>query len=414
MSRRNKSNFPILALLVLVVIAGIVFMTNPFGDGNTNDSGDCDPDPDRKGYCLVDPGAYDAAVFVVGNTQNSPSPDIFLDNSEFDDILKNVFYSDNIKNVKLVSVAGDNHTLDFKASSGVAKNINASRNNLNKVKKELEAAMTTPADASGADYMSAILKASKLLPKSAENPLIIVIGSGYSDTGVLDFAHDDVLTRYGEDQTKLENYLAKQNQISRASLEGKTIIWYGLGEVVAPQKDMSEYSEQTASIYEATLNYLGATELSLDNPIGITKDTKSVDSSHLVAQTFTSALTAGDKFEVNEKIGEFKPDLASLKNPDLTRNKLQNFSKRFKASKNLKLKITGYIATCADDNSLSLERAKAIRDLLVELGIDKSQISVDGKAGGPPEKSGKEFLCPEESSLPDDERRTVIIEVLEN
>ncbi len=410
MSRRRKSNNS--GLLIVVAVALLAVWGLPRLLDNLGGSAICDADPDKTGYCLVDSTDYDAVVFVVGNTQNSPTPAIFLDNTDFDNILRSVFYSDNASAIKIVSAAGDNHLIDYKNTIKVAKNLSASENNLKKLKKELKAAMVQPAEEAGADYFGGILKASKLLPKTAKNPLIMVIGSGYNDTGVLDFAHEDLISKYQKDKNSINQLLNNAVSTENSLLANKNIVWYGLGEVVEPQRNLDDYTNVTTQIYASALSYLGANEVDLEHQSGTTTASTSVDSKHSVTPTYVSSLKVGDTFEVNEAIGEFEADTTILKNPIVVKQKLQSFADKFKSSQKVKLRLTGYIAYCADDNSLSKGRAGVIRDLLVELGIPQNKISVDGKAGSPPEDSGKEFICEDVVTLSEGERRTVKIEVI--
>lgn len=410
MSRRRKSSSNALLIIVLMVLLAIWGI--PRLSEGLQTTGACEPNPDKSGYCLVNSTDYDAVVFVVGNTQNSPSPSNFLDSSDFDNYLRGAFYSDNASAIKLVSAAGDNHLIDYKSNAKVAKNLSASENNLRKLKKELQTAVDHPAEEAGANYLGAILKASKILPKTAKNPLIVVIGSGYSDAGVLDFAHDDLISKYQKDKNNIVQLLEHDVSTEKSLLANKNIVWYGLGEVTAPQRNLDDYINVTTDIYEDALSYLGASEIDLAHQSGTTASSKSIDSPHPVAPTYVNALQAGDTFEVNEAIGEFEADTATLKNPAVVKQKLKSFAEKFKSSQKIKLKLTGYIAVCSSDNSLSKGRAGVIRDLLVELGVPKNKIAVDGKAGGPPEDSGKEFLCEDEGSLNQSERRTVKIEVI--
>lgn len=416
MPKRSKkgSNGKLIAIIVCILaIFGISKLTSLSSTSSPTPS--CEEDPERKGYCLRSSNNYDAVAIVVGNTKNTPKPTLTL-TSEIKEVLSDVFYNtptNGYMNVTVISVAGDNHSIDFKGRFAPASSLTISENNFKDMFNSLNKSLNQPANEDGADYLGGIIEAYRAIGSSAKNPAIIVIGSGYSDSGVLDFAKNAILDKYQSDPSSIPRLLANGRGTQEYSLSNASIFWYNIGKVAEPQKSMNKFIPDTKAIYASALDYLGATTTFIDANIP-TSNQSSLASEYYVTPTFATSLTIGDTFEVTENIGRFAPNVATLVTPkDEVKQTLKNFASKFQASKNIKLKVTGYIAICVDSDQLSKQRADVIKDILVELGIPADKIIVDGKAGAPPNKgSGKDFVCEDESSLPDTERRTVKIEVI--
>lgn len=370
---------------------------------------------EKAGYCNISDNNYDQLVIITGNTQNTPAPKIdFEKNDELRLILHDVFYNTekgNTPKISIVSAAGNNYSIDFDNSKKVANNITASKSNFNRLAKELNSAIKTPATEAGANYMGAVNEANSLISASSENPVIVIVGSGYSDSGAIDFAHDEIIENYNDDKSSLASLL-EGSTLKKGSLNGTTVYWYNLGNVVAPQPSLNEYRDTTKEIYKSIFSYMGAKNINLSERTEVSANAKSVESQYTVQPTFVNKLETGDTISINDNVGMFKGDEAVLLNPAEVRDKLASFAKKFKSTINKKLKLTGYIAYCANDSSLALERANVIKSILVkDLGIDESKIVTEGMPGSPSKSKKEAYTC--DSPLPDSERRTVVVEVIE-
>lgn len=416
--RRGKTNSAPIVISAVITIAVVILLilmgTGTFSIFSSESScGSREEDIDRNGYCLTTSTDFDELVIVTGNTQNSPAPNIDFTQGDLYNMLGGVFYGTdrgNAPNISIVSAAGNNHIIEYKHKYKVAQNITASNNELKKLGRELNSAIISSPSEAGADYIGAILEANNLFSSSAKNPAIIVVGSGYSDSGALNFAADEIFNKYWDDADNIADLLTQNHRTKEDALKGVTIYWYNLGEVVAPQANMNRYKTDAQGIYEIALNYLGARRLSLNNYTGITADAKSVASEYSVQQTYVDELKIGDTFSVNENIGRFYPDSDALINPAEVEEKLAPFAKRYNSNSQTKLKLTGYIAFCIDDGQLGLSRANTVRGILVKLGIPENKIETHGERGSPPENDRETYTC--NSSLPETERRTVQIEVI--
>lgn len=417
--RRRRSKINTTAIFgalggILLAILAIIGISKLIDNGANDICHGYGVDTKRGGYCLTSDYDYDQLVIVTGNTQNTPAPEIDFQNDEtMATILHDVFYnteSGTNPDISIVSASGDNHSIDYDADYRPSKNTDASNNNLSKLAKSVNKAIKEPAIEAGADYVGGIMEAKNLISSSSEHPVILVVGSGYSDSGVLDFAHDEIIERYKDDPTNITNILEQDRRVESQDLKNVAVYWYNLGNVVAPQPSMNDERNTTQGIYQSLFSYLGAKNTNLKNYNEQSTNAKSVDTDYTVQPTFASALQPGDTVSVNESIGKFKGNSDELLNSDETSQKLKSFARKFNASNNIKLKLTGYIAYCAPGSTLGQKRAVVIKNTLVDLGVPADLIEVGGEAGSPPENDNEAYSC--NSSLPDSERRTVIIRVV--
>ena len=419
MSRRkkkqdNKKKWVIGAIIAICVVGVGALLMNNIGGGDSF-CGDRGENEEKEGYCLTTKDDPDELIIVTGNTQNSPAPDLDFTKGDLKELLSGVFYNSergDTADVHIVSAAKSSYTIEYKNKYSVKQNIRASNNELKKLSKELSGAIKESPSEAGADYLGAILKAKSLIDDSAKNPVIVVVGSGYSDSGVLNFASDDLIARYRSNSDDITNLVSNSKDIRKGMLNGVKIYWYNIGEVTSPQPNMSRYKEDTKEIYQVALKYLGVGDVKF-YASDISADAKSVDSQYSVSPTYVDELKAGDIFKATERVAKFNPDQATLVNTDEAKENIKSFAKRFNADNGVKLRVIGYIAHCGYDNGeLGLARAETIKNILVDFGIPKDKIETVGKAGMPPNdmNENEEYVC--DSNLPDEEKRTVNIKVV--
>ena len=378
--------------------------------------GDRDEIEGRSGWCSTYHG-YDKVAIVVGNTQNSPVPKLDEKSKE---IITDAFFSanrdDDELHLPIVSASTDNELIDLKGEvQAPARNITATKSILKKNFSIIEEKMSAAPNKDGADYLNAILKASSLV-KGGKKSAIIVIGSGYSDSGKLNFSEDKVLENYtaarklSKEHEYITSIFSSDTRFYGNELDNVDIHWINLGYVASPQMPLQEYEQTEEKIYRDVFNYLGVNdfETSTESPTS-----NSIETSHTVKTVIPANVDIhGKTFDINEKVGKFHTDRATLINEQDVRNYLQtnivdNYS-------NEKLVITGYIAICSDSNSLSVNRANTIKNILVALGVPAENIETKGMPGSPITNDKEEddkggYTC--NSILPETDRRTVKIEV---
>ena len=213
---------------------------------------------------------------MVGNTRNTPAPNLdFVNDDDLKEILSGVFFNTKLggtPKISIISVARGNSAIDFSSKNKPAKNISASNNKFRSLSKELNKAIDTSPTDGGADYLGGILYANDLISSGSEHPLILVIGSGYSDSGVLDFANSDLLSRAASNEESVTALMSQSRTIQEGMLSGVSIYWYNMGEVVKPQNDMDAYKAILKSIYRTAFNYLGVKRQDLNRNLPISGD----------------------------------------------------------------------------------------------------------------------------------------------
>ncbi len=409
MAKKKKGGFwpwIIIALLAIFLFKDKI----SFGEGDSDICGDNGVDTERSGYCLTTNADYDGLIIVTGNTRNSSEPNLdFKGNEELASILKDVFYNDG--SVTIISAAGTNQAIPFTSKYRPRKNLNASKNDYNKLADEINKSIKASPSEAGADYFGALQVAeNEIKAKGYSRPIIIITGSGYSDRGVFDFAHDDIIGKYSLGQD-IDMFAAQDSSIRQGALSGVPVKWYEMGATVPPQDTLdSDYKNKTINFYRDLLKYLGANATVIGASGNSTQ--KSVESKYSVGQVYVDKLKKGDSFNANEDVGRFKSDEATLLNYEEAKGKLRSFAARFDSSSDLRLKVTGYIAVgggCHNGSNLGYQRAAVIKNILVELGVPADKIDVYGQPGAP-SNSGKAYEC--SSDMPPEEQRTVMIEVI--
>lgn len=351
---------------------------------------------------------HDIVAFVVGNTENSPAPKLTNDKN-IKDTLKDVFYSTEdgqLPNIVLFSATANPKTIeiDDKYFLGKAANDLASESNFNDLLKGIELAANSSPSCSGADYFAAIIEAVEYV-KNYNNPLIIIYGSGLSDTGVINFAFDNLITDNGTEEEKVINILSSDKRFSNESYSNVTVNWYGIGQTVGNQPELKEWKKSVENTYEAIFEYFDIVYKFYS--IKVSANDKSVPTEYKVNITLLPIIEENYKLSLNERYLTFYPDTAELKNKKEVEQLLTGVAEKLNTNKEVKIKLTGYQTVCAKTKTLSIERAEAIKDILVNLGIDANRITTDGVAG-PPDNRTENPRCGSVGIAV--EHRTVILE----
>ena len=196
--RRGRNSGNNNSLLFLIIIGILIYLLFPRLQLNQeqNKSQNQSNETNLNTSNSENQAQYDIVVFVVGNTENSPAPKL-ADNKNISATLENLFYSTEageLPNIVLFSATAEPKTIEIekKYFLGQAANELASQSNFNDLLKGIELAANSSPSCSGADYFAAIIEALEYV-KSYDNPLIIVYGSGLSDTGVINFAFDNLI-----------------------------------------------------------------------------------------------------------------------------------------------------------------------------------------------------------------------------
>ena len=399
--RRSSNNGGV--VLSLIVIGILLYLLIPKLSMGTPQSTDANDQLANK------TGGHDAVAIIAGNVDNSPAPKL-EDNKKFRESISEVFYNTEVNelpNVVIFSAASEPKTIDIKDRYfvGTAANDIANESNLSDLIKGIEMAVNTSPSVSGADFFACIIEAAEYL-KGYENPIIIIYGSGLSDTGVFNFAFNDLLNSNKASQDYVFNILINDGRFTEGEYSNITVNWYGIGQTVGDQPELKEYKKYVQNIYIFIFKFFGMKYNFYSIPV--TAGDKSVVTEYEVNITPLPIIEEGFTISLNERYLSFYGDSAKLKNEKEVRELLKAYAEKFKDS-DVSLKLTGYQTVCAKSKKLSVARAEKVKSILVELGVDANRITTDGVAG-PPDNRKENPKCGSTGVAV--EHRTVIIEVI--
>ena len=377
--------------------------TNGDSSNSNNGTGNSSNNPNKESK-----EQHDIVAFVVGNTANSPAPKI-TDDKNIKDALEDVFYSTEpgeLPNIVLFSAAANPKTIeiDDKYYLGQAANDLASQSNFNDLLKGIELAANSSPSCSGADYFAAIIEALEYV-KSYDNPLIIIYGSGLSDTGVINFAFDDLITDDGKEAEKVNQILSSDKRFADESYSNVIVHWYGIGQTVGNQPELKEWKKSVENTYEAIFDYFNI--ICKFYSIKVSASDKSVPTEYKVNITLLPIIEENYELSLNERYLSFYPDTDILKNQPEVEKLLKGVAEKINRNEDIKIKLTGYQTVCGKTKTLSIQRAEAIKRILVNLGVSADRITTDGVAG-PPDNRVENPRCGSTGVAV--EHRTVILE----
>ena len=254
------------------------------------------------------------------------------------------------------------------------------------------------------DILQAIsLSANSLHSSDYECKEMYILDSGLSTTGVLDFAHCNVID---SDPSYVVGKLNEQHAIP--DLEGITIRWIGFGQTSGEQQTLSsDYVFKLKSIWKAILldggaiidDYSFNTE-ALENidmgfslpkvttvPIVINpvspEEIESDNDEMITSNVIEEAIDDSCVLKFEETTLNFKPNTAEFIDENIAISDLSIVVDYLKSSPDIKVYIAGMTATYGDREScktLSLERAEAVKNIIMQADplISNNQIIVLG------------------------------------
>ena len=419
MARRRRSSGNSGTTLLLIIIGVLIYLLFPKIDAaNNNGNSVNNAYSDSVANSSLNNGmsdndsissdVHDAVIFVVGNTENSPAPKL-TSNKNIASALENVFYSTPVgekPNVIIFSAVANPVTIDIdsKYYLGQAANKLASASNFNDLLVGIEKAANTSPSMGGADYFAALMEAFEY-SKNYNNPLVIVYGSGLSDTGVFNFSFDNLITDTGKEYEKVNSILSTDKRFSSDTYSNVTLYWYGVGQTVGEQPDLKEWKKSVQNTYSAIFEHFDVNHKFY--LITVSANDKSVKTEYDVLVTMLPVINEHIKISLNERYLSFYADSDVLINESEVRELLKGVAETLNKNESVKIKLTGYQTVCATNKTLSVERANTIKNILVDLGVDANRITTDGVAG-PPDNRVEEPRCGYTGVAV--EHRTVILE----
>lgn len=325
----------------------------------------------------------DEIALILGNTQNTPYPAISGDVSAVIEATMLQHKGDDvielIDSIKVISAVKQPEVIDLEESGVKLKEIgnnnsNAVRSakiNISAIKEKLNA---LPPSDNGANYFEAILKARDNVQEGSK---IIVIGSGLSDSGDLNFSKSNILTNEKDRKDVIDKIQKKYGSNYLADYD---IEFFGLGDSLPPQEALSsKHKEIVRNIYKETIRSLGGNaSINTKTLVG-----EAAKTDYVVGTTDTGCGDIGLIFD-DENL-KFVSDQATFTDPLAAKNSLMTIKNLWdKYSDTIQtIQIDGYIAHYQGPDNLSQKRANLVKKSLVDLGVPTEKINSAGKGFGP-------------------------------
>lgn len=336
----------------------------------------------------VAPAGKELAI-IIGNTNNTPVPSISGDISDaivgtmlqhkgdkIKDLVDAIKIISAVKNPEVVSLEPSELKLE-KIGNNKSNAERAARSNVQEIEKKISS--IGPRD-NGANYMEAIMKARDNVKNGSK---IIVIGSGLSDSGDLNFSKSNILTNEKERNDAIKKITEKY---SSKQLENYEIVFYGLGDTASPQESLSSIQKEIVrETYTEIVRRLGG-EAKINTK---TQAGPPAEYSYLVGTTDTGCGDIGFVFDDNDL--KFVGNQANYVDKTAALNSLGVIIDAWKNNNDaIKLiTIDGYIAHFPGVSNLSQERADTVMRTLVDAGVPPAQIVAKGQGFGPHEQDAQ-------------------------
>lgn len=227
------------------------------------------------------------------------------------------------------------------------------------------------------DTLQAIIMSANALNESnCEVKKMLIYDSGLSTTGLLNFAEKNIID--ADPQIIVE----RLNELSAIpDLNGIDISWVGLGEVCGNQTRLTtSYKSKLQAIYDAILKAGNAHSIDYDTS-PLTNETSDFDFPS-VSEVAIPQDSIGDEFEFikfDSKTISFQKDTAEFMDKNAAKQALHDVAEKLMNNKSLNVVLVASTATYGTVNScenLAERRGDAVKQLLVEMGVDESQLRI--------------------------------------
>lgn len=230
------------------------------------------------------------------------------------------------------------------------------------------------ADDPESDLIAAIDLGARAVASSDGTRTVLVLDSGLQTSGTLRFQDHGGALLSADPET-----IATQIADELPDLTGVKVIFLGLGDVVEPQQPLSPSERRRLiAIWEAVVRKAGGTPMILPSPVS--GPSQSGLPAVSPVPTGEPSLSLNQPVSLMDDVTGFVPNKAIFLDPSLTYSALQVYADAIIASGE-RVVLTG--TTTSDQTeefrlTLSRERAQAVKEVLVELGVSEDRIRVDG------------------------------------
>lgn len=338
-----------------------------------------------------------AVCFVIANTANSQG--LNLQSPLVQDTIYSTIF--NYGYISAVNADGVPEVVFAQSFDIDAKYKNASEDKLamdtrSKATNLISAMNTVIADDPELDYLESLRLAVRSLSslEGYDSKMIIVLGTGLSTTGVLDFNNNLI----SADPETVIDLLEEKSEIP--DFTEITVYWQQLGDVAAPQKTLTSAQKQKLQQIYGLLVESGKGEFIYNdimaNPVNANVEYPTVTPVELPEDTpiaFDSkTLNADDKaFQEPKILGEskveFVADKANYLYPDKAVENIRPIAEYLLEYKTVNLLLVGSTAGDVTNNEslkLSQDRADTVKQTLVDLGVNAERIITKGMGSNDP------------------------------
>ena len=316
-------------------------------------------------------------VLCVQYTANSATP--MLGDSEVSNTVYDTVRSSGKVNV--IEVDGNPFAVDS-ISASIPDNVSdAKKTSIAKqiTKEALRIANSATPQTGEIDVLKGLILAARSLDASCDEKTVLYLGSALQTTGYLPFASQNL---FDTDTSVIVSRLKEKHAIPEFP-EGTTVVFAGLGDTVAPQKDLTytqiaKLKEIMQSICEeggATVEFITSAPVSDDKSTELPAvSTVTVYDDYVEGEAITGPLKI-DSTQIS-----FEPDSYELSDKAAAMSFLKPYVDSINASNDI-IFICGTTATAGSNSScveFSLKRAQTIVDLLCEMGVDSTRLKAKG------------------------------------
>lgn len=241
------------------------------------------------------------------------------------------------------------------------------------------------------DYLEGLRMAVRSLSslEGYDSKTIVVIGTGLSTLGTLNFQNNLLSV----DPEAVLDQLEEKNEIP--DFTGITVVWQQMGDVASPQQNLSQTQRmRLQEIWSGIVERGGGTFVYNDimaNPVDTEASYPAVDTVELPAETpvdFDAEMfdtedesLLEEPVMLTEEQVSFVPDEATYLDEEDAVATIQPIADYLMEHEQITVLLAG--TTAGDEDSdytmtLSQERADAVRDTLIRLGVDESHIVTVG------------------------------------
>jgi OmpA-OmpF porin, OOP family len=315
-------------------------------------------------------------VFVVSGRQNSPAPALSgpMGCAAWQAILDGA-------PIGVVDLDGRPHQSLSIRFTDPGVNTAALHNDEQNYYSELASAVQrTRAKYAHADMLDALDVAGRAIhADGATNGTVYVEDSGLQETGPVNFRQPGMLEA---DPVEVIRFLAKEHELP--DLTGIKVIFIGLGDTAPPQAPLSIAQRAGLQAIWLGIAKAGGAETQLNQtPRSGAAAPRGVPPVHLVDVPAEPPWTPGQPSYPLPDTGSvgFEPNLAVFRDPPAAEATLKPIARYLVANPSVRIELTGTTAhwgSLAGSRELSLERADAVKAVLVRLGARPAQILTRG------------------------------------